>query len=542
MRFRNYKALSSVYGKIAVILLTLPELFTGEAVVEREYGEVFKSFEDSRSAIRWVVLVHPRNNSTADPRSDSSFDATSAFLLNYSRSALGRSHDIPKDNPPIGDLLVERYFRGPEYNLLTIDGVAGGAIDFQKELPPHNRNPTFNRLQVRCERLCSLRINYVAPNIGPCDLLHSIIKPLGLDSSEILRRCIEIEPNFRNWPEDPFLVLRDTVTRRLALLEPMDFRETSIQAFADYFIADHVCANSNIALEPSLFSIAGGNVLVSDDYALLGSDVCAKLLKSKEELNRCLTCPPLIHPPSGSDTLIDALRRQLGMQKLIWVNSGIPNNMDSLIGAYSEAGSLQPMYHIDLFLTLCGRVDVTVEGRKQARELVFVGRLDSNMTAPAFKDEEDDKSRKRAGRIKAYNQRLDAIAHMLEHHCSAAGGVPFHVHRIPIVYEQTLRGEFLYSYNNCLVEVYHEIDAGAPTLKKRVYLPSYRDADVNRPTIVRALQAALDTTRNRFRRYGGFETDTIDGRFFRYARNGGALNCMTKVLNRRDSVVRVSLE
>jgi hypothetical protein len=165
--------------------------------------------------------------------------------------------------------------------------------------------------------------------------------------------------NFSVWAEDGYVVVIDAGTTYL--VEPFSFPR-----YGDSLVADLV-ANADPAIErtqaPLYFQ--GGNLLIGDDFFLLGADYPANTLRY---------VGGILVPESG-ERPADLVRRLYGEyldpdRRLIYVGSTLPvpeqrtrrftldgAEWTEVLYAGNQPGTTQPVFHIDMFVTLAGRGD-----------------------------------------------------------------------------------------------------------------------------------------------------------------------------------------
>jgi hypothetical protein len=341
--------------------------------------------------------------------------------------------------------------------------------------------------------------------------------------------------SFTDWAEDAYVALTDASDDSAYLMEPWEFLRAG-----DALIADAVEEHTDIRASQAPLIFQGGNCLIGDDFWFLGTDYFADtvaLLRSGR--------PPVTVPdPAGLDGLVRQLfrdyldadrelmligtRRPIAVAEFRGRREGDTFYLDLPSGG---AGDLQPIFHIDMFLTLVGR--------ENGRFTVLVG-------DPAQADE-------LLGTTSPYDLRevYDSIADGL----SAAG---FDVRRNPLVHRGTagqvlpladlaaiagqdgnaalleavreltaagaaddtrviVRDWHHVTWNNCLVE--HSASAG-----RHVYLPTFGhggNADL----------AVIDTHMGRLWTELGFQVHPL-GDFNAFARRQGVVHCVTKYLRR----------
>ena len=342
---------------------------------------------------------------------------------------------------------------------------------------------------------------------------------------------------FTDWAEDAYVALVDASDGSRYLVEPWEF-----QRAGDALIADAVEEHTDIRAAQVPLIFQGGNCLVGDEFWLLGTDYFADSVALLQTARAPVRLPP------GAD--LDAGVRQLfhdyvdAGRALVLIGTRRPLAVPEFRGRREAGGffldlpsggvgAFQPIFHIDMFLTLAGRRD--------GRFVVLVG--DPSLGGELL------------GTPSPYDLRdaYDQIAATLED----AG---FDVRRNPLVHRAT-PGEVLslsdlraiadregeaalvqavrelaaagagdttpvtvrdwhhITWNNCLVE-------SSSTAGRHVYLPTYghgEDADL----------ALVDQHMTRTWEELGFEVHPL-GDFRSFARRQGVVHCIKKYLRRGD--------
>ena len=303
------------------------------------------------------------------------------------------------------------------------------------------------------------------------------------------------------WAEDGYVVAKDAATGHTYFIEPYAFPR-----YADGLVADFVTNFTNLRSTQAPLYFQGGNVLVGDDFLLLGADYPANTL---EYIRRGVFQPPPGTTPQEFVRVLYSDYLDKG-RRLVYVGSRVavpeqqsrPVTIDGAqwtetICAGNNPGTVQPLFHIDMFITLVGR---SAPGRPYR---VLVG----------------DPSRAFAilgGRTPAHAmQRVyDDIANQLE-----LAGLEVIRNPLPLIYldDEVNRERFWYfaTSNNALVQ-------NAPT--RHVWLPTYGHGNWTE------LQAT-DDANARIWRDLGFEVHPL-GDFHPFAENLGAVHCIKKYLDR----------
>lgn len=290
--------------------------------------------------------------------------------------------------------------------------------------------------------------------------------------------------------QDPFVVLESPFGP--VLLEPIVHGNP-----ANSILAEQLAVQAELLVKPSLLRFEGGNILIGDDFALVGKNVQRQNWELASEYED--------KDDEGRDLWIRReLANQLGVKYLHWVGLDTPL---SDLGSFHSTGShhLQPCFHLDLFVCLAGKSET-------GEEVALVAGLSQDNVAGVVSAAEIEK-------INRIGDSLDKIATSLERMNRAGGGPKFVVIRIPIggdiVQAKGERQLRLFAYLNAQVEIYMGI--------KRIYLPSFKGQEMLEDEIDRKLT------------YGntGFNRVVwVKNAFEDHALQGGALHCLTKVMQR----------
>jgi len=304
-------------------------------------------------------------------------------------------------------------------------------------------------------------------------------------------------PRIGPWIQDPFVILQDDRNQSM-FLEPFYYDRFDYQ-----FVAEQVGEQMDIPILPFKLALDGGNMLFGDDYALLGRNLLYKsyLLRREEGV----TLEDWIkrfdrQDDAATDELIQEITeyyaKKLGFSShkniywIGWASSVDSNNASTINKQY------QPLFHIDLFITLAGKHPGT------GKETVIVANIKEYSIAFQPTAEEQQKI------DKVRNGLNDVAAHFDDDR--------FHVERIPLGVSKC-EGQLVYkSYNNCLVEVISEKE-------KNVYLPKYYSLNGER---------VEKDVLSKFSELGFHGIHLISGPFDDWSDNKGSLNCITKVLRR----------
>ena len=302
--------------------------------------------------------------------------------------------------------------------------------------------------------------------------------------------------NFSVWAEDGYVVARDEEEGVTYLVEPFSFPR-----YGDSLVADFVANATDLDKTQAPLYFQGGNVLIGDDFFLIGADYPAESLRY---------IGGLLVPDAG-ERPADFVRRLYGeyldpVRRMIPVASTLPvptqqqrpfeldgQPWTETIYFGNRTGTVQPIFHIDMFITPLGGRRLLVGDPRQAAEL-----LGTPLQPHAMPEVFDDVAR-------------------------GLAGLGFEVTRnpLPLVYVDDPgtreRSWYFATSNNALVQV-----------------PGAGEASVLVPTYGYGAWESLAATdrRNREIYEGlGFQVHAL-GDFHPFAENLGALHCIKKYLGR----------
>ena len=288
--------------------------------------------------------------------------------------------------------------------------------------------------------------------------------------------------------QDPFVVM-ESETGHTILLESIE----QVNPENDK-VAEQLAAHTGFFIQPTLLKLEGGNILVGDDFALVGENTFHDnlTLAQGEDLR---------NPKAWLSKKLKAL---LGVRYILWI--GEKDSLD--LTDFHSTGShpYQPFFHLDLFLTLTSKT-------KDGDEGIYVGKINPQYIDPKPNPEQ-------LAQIHKIHASLDSIATFLEGSQTKRSGPRFEVHRLEmggIIKVKKGRPCFIpYSYNNAHIERY----AGVT----RAYFPRY-DHTLALEDNIQKSKKAMNIERCTF----------VPNAFDDYAGNKGSLHCITKVLRRAPS-------
>lgn len=317
------------------------------------------------------------------------------------------------------------------------------------------------------------------------------------------RATIVVAPDhlhFSIWAEDGYVVVHDQASNERFFVEPFEFPR-----YADGLIADMVAHATPMQSTQAPLYFQGGNVLIGDDFFLIGADYPANSLKY---VNRVVIPNPGEKP---SETVHRLYRSHLDPQRdLIYVGSTLPvphqverklehngEQWKEILYFGNKEGTVQPLFHIDMFITLAGR-----DAADKRQVVVGDPRLAAEVLGQSVWPH-------------AMVEVFDNIARGLERR-------GFRVIRnpLPLAYmddpQNKERVWYFATSNNALVQIANGT--------KRIWIPTYGHGAWG------ALRATDDANRAVWESLG-FDVTPL-GDFHPFAENLGAVHCIKKYLSR----------
>lgn len=340
--------------------------------------------------------------------------------------------------------------------------------------------------------------------------------------------------HFSCWVRDPFLMGR-TITDgpgKSVVIEPQEFirenaADSSGPSVTDAQIADEIVAQHNhkFSLLNSPLIFHGGNVLIGDDFMLIGRDYfnlerkVRKVMESKKDAL-----------PKGACTSVSLHDIKQDFQnwlspkdkkKVIVLGKKRPDNFELPVLNQNRQdvftrcpiGTKQPFFHLDLFLTLAGRQSETSPYR------ILISRIEnaSDHHSPELEN----------NFIKPWNTWIDFISRDL-----IQAGFEVTYLPMPLIYGEHLdyrgrRDWFVLSYNNCLVEISRK--------GNQVWMPTYgAELADHSPFVLKTdkLREYDHQAEDCFRNLG-FNVHRLMN-YLPHMLYGGSVHCLTNCLLRED--------
>lgn len=308
---------------------------------------------------------------------------------------------------------------------------------------------------------------------------------------------------FLVWAEDPFVVVKDGAGKKgkTYFIEPFSFARA-----ADATVSDLIAEATPLQNLQSPLYFQGGNVLIGDDFVLIGADYPTNTLALIHDYGH-IAAPPGQNEAAFVNQLYRNTFDPLRAVKYVGTKLPIPQEQmrEFKLGGktwtevlYAGAGQAQPIFHIDMFISLAGRA-------KSGQYRVLVG-------SPVMADS----ILKRPPVAHAMSEAFDDVVRQLQR-------MGFEVIRnpMPLTYvdDPASRTRFWYfaTSNNCLVQI--DKRAG-----NHVWLPSYGHGDW-------ADLAATDRANQRVWEGLGFTAHMLAD-FHPFAQNLGSVHCIKKYLER----------
>ncbi len=202
---------------------------------------------------------------------------------------------------------------------------------------------------------------------------------------------------FSVWAEDAYAVIADGT--RHAFVEPAAFPR-----YGDALIADEVSRAGDLDLYQAPLHLQGGNVLIGDDFFFVGIDYPLATFDEgileaptgaaqddllREVYRRFLDARRTFVPVGTTLPVPAAARREFRLEGVTWTEE---------IHAGNQPGTRQPIFHIDMFVSLAGRAADgryrVLVGDPRAAARLTGEELQAHAIAPVFDDVARDLARR----------------------------------------------------------------------------------------------------------------------------------------------------
>lgn len=313
--------------------------------------------------------------------------------------------------------------------------------------------------------------------------------------------CLADYIKFTVWAEDGYAVVKDADSGQTYFVEPHAFPRAG-----DELIADTVSGFTDLQTIQSPLYYEGGNILIGDDFFFIGADYA---VKSLTYINSMISPNP---GESKADLIYRLFHEYLdNAKRLFFVGCTIPvpsrqerkfdkkgERWREIYFIKNKGGTVQPLFHIDMFMTLAGRDE-------NGKYRVLVG--DPRMAADILGEP-----------VSKY-----ALAEEFDNIARNLAKLNFEVIRnpLPLTYlddpEINERHWYFATANNALVEIKNEKE-------KTVWLPTYGYGDWSE-------LKKTDEANKKIWENLGFNVVMLED-FHPFAENTGSVHCIKKYINR----------
>ncbi|MCU7867415.1 MAG: hypothetical protein KZQ98_02630 [Candidatus Thiodiazotropha sp. (ex Lucinoma borealis)] len=344
--------------------------------------------------------------------------------------------------------------------------------------------------------------------------------------------------HFSVWAEDAYAIVKDRSDGQHYFVEPLSFHR-----YGDSLVADIIDASTNFNATQTPIYFQGGNILIGDDYFFIGIDYPAKTLKYVGDV---------LKKPTDEDH--DAFVRRLYHEyldidrELVYIGSMAPHprpelRLTKMFGeqwielVHYSVGKSQPIFHIDMFISLAGNNPTTGKQRVLVGDPAFAAKLidmslPDDALAPSFDDIANQLTKldfevTRNPLPYVYVDDMGEAAWSLDYIQSFVddnikGAETVRQHMLSNKLKQIPARTWYYATaNNCLTE---SISDGK---SNTVWLPSYGHDTWD-------ILSVTDSINRRLWDDLGYKVIDL-GDFHHYASQFGAAHCITKYLERQDS-------
>lgn len=355
---------------------------------------------------------------------------------------------------------------------------------------------------------------------------------------------------FSVWASDPYKAiyykLENDQSYQLYLVEPITMihrSNESDQKIIDWIVphlqkhpAEHDESLNQLSFNrENILEFDGGNILVGDHFVLVGGDIKAEnsdvdcslftnTLFGEKHIYFLEGAPPKHHYLEGALETSDKFRNILATES---VNEDI-----------GIEGRVQPIYHLDLFISLAGRI----KDEKSPYQLVIGHPVVGIHEHKLLKLPYDIR-----GIIYEQVYKMEYSISQLIHQINKIrdeNGVPkFTITRIPLPLtyhddpKKMIRRWYWASYNNCIVEIDEKANS------RRVWLPcylsnydNYKIDDENSYGAWRDDLKHHQSKAEQIWRALNFDVTFIEADFHLYAQKNGSLACLVNCIERYDNI------
>ena len=171
--------------------------------------------------------------------------------------------------------------------------------------------------------------------------------------------------SFTDWAEDAYVALTDASDGSAYLVEPWEFLRAG-----DALIADAVEERTDVRASQAPLVFQGGNCLIGDEFWLMGTDYYADTVALLQGGRPPVAVPEgadldafvrgMFHDyvDSGRELRLVGTRRPIPVRDFVGRREGSADDPAYYLDLPSDGvGAYQPIFHIDMFVTLVGRRD-----------------------------------------------------------------------------------------------------------------------------------------------------------------------------------------
>jgi hypothetical protein len=296
--------------------------------------------------------------------------------------------------------------------------------------------------------------------------------------------------NYSLWAQDAYLALHDEKDN-IILGEGICFIRDH-----DMCVADDLFCQTDILTKMTHLYFQGGNILQAGDHVIIGRDYIV------DNSGRIFL--------ETQEKVIKEFELLLGYPV---ISLGTENIIPHVHRMKMGGGVFQPVFHIDMYVT-----PTAVKG-KDGKEIVFVG-------SPALARMILDHQPRESDHTEYFDEAADQLSQYYD------------VRRLPLLptsYLTDRRKYYYLSYNNCIVENYHENRQDV----RNVYLPTYRqdvetfkkDTDFDEYNGDEHDYEKLDDAAKKIWESIGYTVYQMDG-LEDLAMSWGSVHCIAKTLKR----------
>ena len=284
-------------------------------------------------------------------------------IVELPRRSSGDMSTVALDNQVFGEAMLEKMIQAGPKNPKLVSSAHGTIAHLLLTIPAYAVRPAGGQTNPIAAAYKDL-LAKLPGTVKFTVLTHASVeatvdqwfRAAGLNSVEVL--AVPDHLHFSVWAEDGYVITKDATSGETFFIEPFEFPR-----YADGLIADFVSNSTALSHTQAPLYFQGGNVLIGDDFFFIGADYPANSLKY---INKVIVSATGEKP---FDTVHRLYAEYMDRNRdLHYIGSTIPvpsqatrsiiiegEEWTEVLYMGNRPGTVQPLFHIDMFITLAGR-------------------------------------------------------------------------------------------------------------------------------------------------------------------------------------------